>query len=174
VTTPEGEPPVPNPGGVIVVPPGTAISGDGGTIAVPRGRDGAEIVYPSGRRESVQPGCTIDISDPKTPLASLDFPFADVKPSDWFHDDVVYVYTRGLFEGTGGTEFSPNASMTRGMIVTVLYRLAGEPGYNDGGAAFDDADENAYYANAVAWAQANGIVSGIGNNMFAPNTSITR
>ncbi|GHU89984.1 hypothetical protein FACS1894202_09060 [Clostridia bacterium] len=190
VTTPEDKPPVPNPGGgstlpgggtvnlpdggTIIVPPGTVISGDGKTVTIPKGWDNAEIVHPNGRRESVQPGYAIDISNPKTPLASLNFPFTDVKPGDWFYDDVVYVYIHGLFAGTGGDTFSPNASMTRGMIVTVLYRLAGEPGTNGGGEAFDDVSANSYYAKAVAWAKANGIVSGVGGNLFAPDKPVTR
>ncbi|GHU35390.1 hypothetical protein FACS1894105_04030 [Clostridia bacterium] len=189
VTTPEDKPPVPNPGGgstlpgggtvnlpdggTIAVPPGTVISGDGGMIVIPRGWENAEIVYPDGRTEMVEPGYLIDISNPQTPLASLNLPFTDVNPGDWFYDDVVYVYIHGLFSGTGTNAFSPNASMTRKMIVTVLYRLAGEPEVS-GGAAFGDTDANAYYAKAVAWAKANGIVGGVGGNLFAPDSPVTR
>jgi ubiquitin len=190
VTTPDGKPPVPNPdgsvtlpgdgtinlpdGGKIVVPPGTVVSGGGKTVTVPKGWENAEIVYPDGSRETVTPGQVIDISDPDNPIVKLSLPFTDVYKDDWFYDDVVYVYIHGLFAGTGETAFSPDTAMTRGMVVTVLYSLAGRPSINAGGAAFDDVNANAYYAKAVEWARANGVVSGIGNNLFAPDLPITR
>jgi hypothetical protein len=75
--------------------------------------------------------------------------------------------------GTGAAEFSPNSAMTRGMLVTVLYRLADSPAAK-AASFFSDVAENAWYAYAVAWAKENGIVSGVASNLFAPNDSITR
>ena len=75
--------------------------------------------------------------------------------------------------GTSKTTFSPNATTTRGMVVTVLYRLEGSPAVSDT-AAFDDVANGAYYQNAAAWAVANGITSGYGNGKFGPNDPITR
>jgi hypothetical protein len=100
-------------------------------------------------------------------------PFTDVKDGDWFYDDVKYVYENGLMMGTGDTTFSPNVTTSRGMIVTILYRLEGEPAVS-GNCPFSDVAAGAYYENAVIWAAANGIVSGYSNNKFGPNDSITR
>lgn len=100
-------------------------------------------------------------------------PFTDVHEGDWFYEDVAYVYEKGLMAGTSKTTFSPNATTTRGMVVTVLYRLEGSPAVSDT-AAFDDVANGAYYQNAAAWAVANGITSGYGNGKFGPNDPITR
>ena len=79
----------------------------------------------------------------------------------------------GLMNGTGETEFSPSLSATRGMIVTILYRLAGSPAVT-AASGFTDVAPGAYYADAVAWAAANGIVNGYGNDTFGPNDNVTR
>ena len=100
-------------------------------------------------------------------------PFDDVSVTDWFYDDVLYVYENGLFSGTGSTTFSPNAAMTRAMLVTVLYRLEGEPA-TPAQTAFSDVSPDSYYAKAVAWASANGIVNGVGESSFAPQQNVTR
>lgn len=99
-------------------------------------------------------------------------PFTDVKESDWFYESVVYVYEKGLMQGTAATIFSPNQATTRGMIVTILHRLEGKP--EAGSAAFEDVAPGRYYSQAVAWASENGIVSGYGNGKFGPNDLITR
>ena len=100
-------------------------------------------------------------------------PFADVSTSDWFYDDVNFVYENGLFSGTDSSSFSPNASMTRAMLVTVLYRLEGEPAVT-GGSSFSDVRSGSYYEKAVAWAAANGIVTGTGSAAFSPDAKVTR
>lgn len=100
-------------------------------------------------------------------------PFTDVNENDWFYENVAYVYKHGMMAGTSKTTFSPNATTTRGMVVTVLYRLEGSPAVSDT-AAFDDVANGAYYQNAAAWAVANGITSGYGNGKFGPNDPITR
>ena len=100
-------------------------------------------------------------------------PFTDVRESDWFYDDVVFAYENGLFSGTSDTTFSPNTSMTRAMLVTVLYRLEGQPAVN-GRSGFSDVQYNGYYEDAVTWAADNGIVNGISTSTFSPNVNVTR
>ena len=100
-------------------------------------------------------------------------PFTDVRESDWFYDDVVFAYENGLFSGTSDTTFSPNTSMTRAMLVTVLYRLEGQPAVN-GRSGFSDVQYNGYYEDAVTWAADNGIVNGISTSTFSPNANVTR
>jgi hypothetical protein len=103
-----------------------------------------------------------------------DNPFSDVRAADWFYADVEYAVKNGLFEGTSANAFSPNTSMTRGMIVTVLGRLydADVSEYTDSG--FSDVAAGQYYTAYVEWAKDNGIVNGVGDNMFAPNTAVSR
>ena len=99
-------------------------------------------------------------------------PFSDVKESDWFYNSVKYAHGSGLFSGTSVTTFSPNATMTRAMMVTVLHCMAGAPVAAK--AAFADVPDGAWYGDAVNWAVANHIVSGIGNDLFAPDAAVTR
>ena len=100
-------------------------------------------------------------------------PFTDVNENDWFYENVAYVYEHGMMAGTSKTTFSPNATTTRGMVVTVLYRLESSPALSSS-SSFSDVASGAYYQDAAAWAVANGITSGYGNNKFGPNDPITR
>ena len=100
-------------------------------------------------------------------------PFKDIRESDWFYDAVREVYITGLFKGVKEDEFAPDKPLTRGMLVTVLYRGEGSPVYR-GESKFDDVDNNAYYKNAVVWAENNGIVKGISDSVFAPDSFVTR
>ncbi len=99
--------------------------------------------------------------------------FSDVNTSDWFYNDVTYVYTKGLMNGTSGKLFSPKATLTRSMLVTVLYRLEGSPSVS-GASGFADVPASSWYANAVTWAKNNSIVNGVSASSFAPNVSISR
>ena len=99
-------------------------------------------------------------------------PFTDVYDTDWFVDDVYYVYENGLMRGTSEDTFSPYLSATRAMIVTVLYRMEGEPECGDN--TFVDIPEDMYYTDAVTWAAENGIVNGYGQGRFGPDDNITR
>lgn len=116
--------------------------------------------------EPITPGV-----DNKKPEVKL--PFTDVSTSDWFYDDVAFVYKNGLFSGTDSRSFSPNASMTRAMLVTVLYRLEGEPTVT-GRSSFTDVRSGAYYEKSVIWAAANGIVTGTDSTSFSPDAKVTR
>lgn len=98
--------------------------------------------------------------------------FNDVSANDWFASAVDYVTGKGMMNGTADNTFSPKANTTRGMVVTVLYRLENQP--STSAASFADVASGAYYANAVAWANANGIVSGYGSGKFGPNDKVTR
>lgn len=100
-------------------------------------------------------------------------PFSDVRIADWFYNDVKYVYEKGMMSGTAADVFAPNATTTRAMIVTILYRLEGSPAVT-GTSAFVDVPAGQWYTDAVNWAAANQIVKGTSATTFAPNASITR
>lgn len=102
-----------------------------------------------------------------------DTEFDDVHENDWFYDEVQYAVSNGLFNGVGNDKFDPNGSMSRAMLVTVLYRLEGEPAVR-GTSPFSDVSNNIWYTDAVIWAEDNAIVNGVGDNKFDPNSSITR
>ena len=118
----------------------------------------------------VTPGTPVT---PARPTAPVGLPFADVSGSDWFYNDVRYVYEKGIMDGTGADRFSPNAPLTRAMIVTILYRMAGSPSVS-GSSDFTDVAAGKWFAKAVAWAAANGIVNGYGDSLFGPNDPVTR
>ncbi len=121
----------------------------------------------------VTPGTPSAPVTPARPAAPVGLPFADVSGSDWFYNDVRYVYEKGIMDGTGADRFSPNAPLTRAMIVTILYRMAGSPSVS-GSSDFTDVAASKWFAKAVAWAAANGIVNGYGSGLFGPNDPVTR
>ncbi|MFR1528058.1 S-layer homology domain-containing protein [Anaerotignum sp.] len=98
--------------------------------------------------------------------------FSDVPANQWYAPAVSYVTQRGLFFGVSETQFAPSQSMTRGMLVSVLYRFNGTS--HTGSSPFADVSSDAWYGNAVSWAYANNLVSGVSDTSFAPNTPITR
>lgn len=101
-----------------------------------------------------------------------DFPFADVAKGSWYYEGVRYAYENGLMSGAGEGTSSPDLPTSRGMLVTILYRLAGSPAA--GSASFTDVVKGQWYADGVAWASANGVVSGYPDGSFRPNDTITR
>ena len=101
-------------------------------------------------------------------------PFEDVPEDSWFRDAVSYVYRNEFMNGTSATTFAPGASMTRGMLVTVLYRIDGAQAVTDEERACFDDIADAYYTDAVAWAYSNGIVNGVSETSFAPDRIVTR
>ena len=98
--------------------------------------------------------------------------FADVKEGDWFFADAAWCAAKGLMEGVGEDRFAPEGAATRAMLVTVLYRLAGSP--EAGESTFADVPAGAWFAPAVAWAEANGVVEGYGQGRFGPGDPLTR
>ena len=98
--------------------------------------------------------------------------FMDVKTSDWFYSAVEYMVDNSLMGGTSDTTFSPYTTLTRGMVAQILYAMEGRPAAE--GSYFTDVADNAWYADAVNWAASEGIVAGVGENTFAPDTAVTR
>ena len=109
-----------------------------------------------------------------TGAAAPQYVFRDVLASDWFFSAVDYVYRNELFAGTTANTFSPGTPMTRGMFVTVLYRLDGRPAADAGGGFYDVANPSLFYYSAVAWASANNIVTGYTDGAFQPDKPVTR
>jgi len=108
-----------------------------------------------------------------TKLSVWENPFTDIKENDWYYNAVEFAVQNGLFRGTGDNKFTPNGDMTRGMLATVLYRLAKEPGTSAGN-LFNDVEDGKYYTEAIAWAAENNIVAGYGGSLFGPENPITR
>jgi hypothetical protein len=111
---------------------------------------------------------------PPPPPPPQELPFTDVRASDWFFAAVEFAFTNELFRGTTATTFSPGASMTRAMFVTVLWRLDGQPAASAGGGFSDVRNPSLYYYEPVAWASANNIVNGYADGSFRPDLAITR
>ena len=107
------------------------------------------------------------------PAENQTFPFLDVVDTSWYYAAVKYAYEHKLFGGTSATEFSPEATMTRGMAATILYSLEGSPAVS-GKSPFSDVADGQWYAKAVTWAEENGIVGGIDSESFAPEAGVTR
>lgn len=106
---------------------------------------------------------------------SQTMPFQDVKSSDWCAKAVEYVYSHNLFSGTSATTFTPNGTMTRGMFVTVLGRMAGvNPDDHSGETPFSDVPQTMYYAPYVQWAARYGITVGTDDGKFSPDAFINR
>ncbi len=118
----------------------------------------------------LDPGTTI--TDDDTPLDRLPLLFRDVADDMWYRDAVAYVFDRGLMKGISETTFAPTLSTERGMIVTILHRLEGEP--NAAASAFTDVAAGEWYTDAVAWGAANGVVKGYSDTIFKPTQDITR
>jgi hypothetical protein len=111
---------------------------------------------------------------PTKPDAGTSSQFYDVKPTDWFYADVEFVVKRGLFQGVSATSFAPHTPMSRGMIVTALGRLAEVNASAGTSSSFGDVAAGQYYTAYVEWAKANGIVTGVGANSFAPDRDVSR
>ena len=101
-----------------------------------------------------------------------DLPFIDVEKTDWFYDNVKYVYEHKFMVGITDITFEPNINLSRAMFVAILHRIDGEKEEDE--CKFEDVQSGAYYEKAVAWASTNGIVAGISATEFDPNADITR
>ena len=134
----------------------------GDPVAVTEQADGTyTFVMPNGQ-------VTVTVTFAEAPL-----PFPDVAEGDWFYDAVRYAYETGLMDGVGDNLFAPNSQTTRAQLVTILYRLAGEP-EPGGDSGFSDVAAGTWYTDAVVWAAENGIVNGTTDATFAPGEDITR
>ena len=105
--------------------------------------------------------------------ASEASPYKDVKTTRWSYADIMYVTENGLMNGTSADKFAPAETMTRAMVVTVLYRLQGEPKIQFS-TKFSDVKANKWYSDAVTWAAEKDVVNGVGDGKFAPMETITR
>ena len=117
---------------------------------------------------------TISFTVSAAAVTAKDSRFTDVSKSAWYYDAVMYVYEKGLMVGTADDTFSPNVELSRAMIVTILYRHAGELDVSGLTNLFDDVAAGQWYTDAVKWAADNGIITGYGNGKYAPETSVTR
>ncbi len=117
---------------------------------------------------------TFDVPAPEKPKELGETPFLDVETSDWFYEAVKYVYDNKIMNGTSSVSFDPNGEMTRGMLVTVLYRMDGTPKVTDEQRKCFTDIAGQYYTDAIAWAYANGIANGVTATTFEPNTVVSR
>ena len=137
-------------------------------------RDRADVVCKRPSSGSSSAGQTIPNPDvPLEPEPDEMLPFLDVDEDAWYYDAVCYVYGAGLFQGTSGTTFGPDDTMTRSMTATVLYRLSGET-YTGTAATFGDMAAGAWYGTGVSWAAAREIAKGYGDGRFGVNDPVTR
>ena len=149
----------------------TAVTSAGKSLSLTKQKDGTYTF--------TMPAAKVTVSAAFTPKSQTEgegeesLPFADVASNAWYAQAVAYVYRQGLMSGTAQDRFSPDLTTNRAMLVTILYRLAGSPAVSDA-AAFTDVASGDWFASGVAWASANGIVTGYGDGRFGPNDPITR
>ena len=144
-------------------------------------REGYEFTGWYNDRETTQKIGSVTLRGDKTVYAGWEKTdgeepsFDDVLPDNWAYEAVEYVNEKGLMSGVGGGSFSPGQPTTRGMLVTILYRMEGEPEYeNTGAIRFTDVNDDAWYAKGVYWAAENGIVKGVGDGRYLPEDPVTR
>ena len=158
---------------VTIVPqpePGYAV--EAVTVTDADGEALAVMALENGSYQFTQPRgtVTINVTFAKKPVEPL--PFVDVAAEDWYGDAVAAVYARGLMTGTAEDTFAPELAATRGMVVSILHRLAGSPTVN--AEVFEDVAVDDWYGQAVAWAANEGIASGTSAETFSPNAAVTR
>lgn len=138
-----------------------------------KAKDGTKVSYSEGYTKNTyyfyMPDQDVTIS---ATFSRGTLPFTDVKRTDWFYDAVSFTYNMGIMDGVETNKFSPSTTITRGMVVTMLWRMAGEPYAS--GTYFDDVSYGRYYTTAVAWSARNNIIEGSGANTFGVDDPITR
>lgn len=143
-----------------------------GTVAVLVAADGTETVVKTS--VPTADGISLNVNGSMTvKIVENSKPFADVSTSDWHKDAVDFASARGLFNGTSATSFSPDGTMTRGMIATVLHNLEGNPAAS-GAVAFPDVKSGDWFSDAVQWAASTGLMNGYGSGSFGANDVLTR
>lgn len=158
---------------VTIVPqpePGYAV--EAVTVTDADGEALAVMALENGSYQFTQPRgtVTINVTFAKKPVEPL--PFVDVAAEDWYGDAVAAVYAQGLMMGTAEDTFAPELAATRGMVVSILHRLAGSPTVS--AEVFEDVTADDWYGQAVAWAASEGIASGTSAETFSPNAAVTR
>lgn len=150
----------------------TVTDKNGNNITVTQNADGTySFVMPEKSAQPVDVKVTFKLDDGEKDCPSEKF--TDVDQDKWYHEGVDYAIKNGLMNGTGADTFAPDATTTRAMVVTILYRLDGEPAVTKD-IPFADVPAGQWYSNAINWAAANGIVDGYGNGKFGPDDTITR
>lgn len=150
----------------------TVTDKNGNNITVTQNADGTySFVMPEKSAQPVDVKVTFKLDDAEKDCPSEKF--TDVDQDKWYHEGVDYAIKNGLMNGTGADTFAPDATTTRAMVVTILYRLDGEPAVTKD-IPFADVPAGQWYSNAINWAAANGIVDGYGNGKFGPDDTITR
>ena len=182
ITTPDAE------HGTVAASPSRASSGTTVTITVTpdEGYELGELIVTDANGDEVDltresatkytfemPRSRVTVAASFVESAPEPLPFDDVDDGDWFADAVRFVYENGMMNGTGDTTFAPDATTSRSMIVTILYRLEGEPVVDDA-MDFTDVAGDAWYTDAVRWAAGEGIVGGYGNGLFGSDDAVTR
>ena len=149
----------------------TVVPGEDGNYTVKKNSStgGGGSTTPTEPTDPTEPDDETCKKDSTCPISK----FTDASAAAWYHDGVHYVLENSLMFGTGNNKFSPNATLTRAELAQILYNKAGKPAVN-GASTFTDVPASAWYAKAVAWAQQNNVVSGVGGGKFAPNDKITR
>ncbi len=122
-------------------------------------------------KSSEEKPITVDLNEVRIKL--IEHPFTDINNADWFYSDVVAMYKQGIINGMTATTFEPQGNLTRAQAAMLLYRLAGEP-ETEGTASFTDVPKEAWYAEAIAWAQKNEVVNGMTATTFAPESKVPR
>ena len=143
------------------------------TVLDSRGSEIALTAQGDGKYTFTMPSRKVTVEASFAEIAPEPLPFGDVDDGDWFADAVRFVYENGMMNGVSETSFAPNAATSRSMIVTILYRLEGEP-VVDYAMDFTDVAGDAYYAEAVRWAASEGIVGGYGGGLFGSDDAVTR
>ena len=148
---------------------------DVGTVTVTdRFGDAVEVTeHPDGTYTFTMPNGQVTVEVTFVESQPEPLPFTDVAESDWFYDAVRYAYENGLMGGIGDNLFAPNSPTTRAQLVTILYRLEGEPAVT-GQSPFTDVEADTWYTDAVIWAAEEGVVNGVSATQFAPGNNITR
>ena len=175
-------------GGEVIIKPSRPTSGQT-VIITPKPNEGMEVdkvevtdkngnqievtQKPNGDFTFKQPSGKVTITVTFKPAVPSDFPFIDVPEDAWYRDAVEYVYNNSLIMGVAPNLFAPNMITDRGQLVTMLWRLAGEP-QAENSTGFGDVPSSAYYAKAVAWAAENGITAGFEDGTFRPTTGLSR
>ena len=182
ITTPDAE------HGTVAASPSRASSGTTVTITVTpdEGYELGELIVTDANGDEVDltresatkytfemPRSRVTVAAASAEIAPEPLPFGDVDDGDWFADAVRFVYENGMMNGTGDTTFAPDLTTSRSMIVTILYRLEGEPVVDDA-MDFTDVAGDAWYTDAVLWAAGEGIVGGYGDGLFGSDDPVTR
>lgn len=175
-------------GSVLVFQAGTASAkaSGGQLIDATVGEAAAEMDLTEGHRYLVGEGATVTVevasdaalfflegSSSANSAGAEVTPFTDLVVTDWYYSYACYAYVQGLFTGVSSNTFAPNSAVSRAMLATVLYRLAGSPAVS-GTSSFEDVPEDQWYSDPVTWAQEEEVVKGVGENRYAPASHLTR